>query len=37
LLWKAIRAHPAGAKGPGFGSWAFPPKIPAFPGLDSQT
>ncbi|MBY3348888.1 hypothetical protein [Rhizobium laguerreae] len=37
LLWKAIGVHPAGAKGPGFGSWAFPPKIPAIPGLDSQT
>lgn len=37
LLWKAIGAHPAGAKGPGFGSWAFPPKIPAFPALDSKT
>ncbi|MBX5013007.1 hypothetical protein [Rhizobium lentis] len=29
LLWKAIGAHPPGAKGQGFGSWAFPPKIPA--------
>jgi hypothetical protein len=37
LLWKAIGAHPAGAKGPGFGSWAFPPKIPAFAALDSKT
>ncbi|MBY5827713.1 hypothetical protein [Rhizobium leguminosarum] len=37
LLWKAIGAHPAGAKGPGFGSWAFPPKIPALPDLDSKT
>jgi hypothetical protein len=37
LLWKAIGAHPAGAKGPGFGSWAFPPKIPDLPDLDSKT
>ncbi|MBW9065004.1 hypothetical protein JNB71_17010 [Rhizobium herbae] len=36
LLWKAIGAHPAGAKAPGFGSWAFPPKIPALPELDSK-
>ncbi|MDC9812078.1 hypothetical protein [Rhizobium binxianense] len=36
LLWKAIGAHPAGAKGPGFGSWAFPPKIPAFSGSPFQ-
>lgn len=37
LLWKAIGAHPAGAKAPGFGSWAFPPKIPAVPGITSKT
>lgn len=37
LLWKAIGAHPAGAKAPGFGSWASPPKIPPLPGLDSST
>ncbi|MBB5535577.1 hypothetical protein [Rhizobium giardinii] len=36
LLWKAIGAHPAGAKAPGFGSWAFPPKIPALPELVSK-
>ena len=36
LLWKAIGAHPAGAKAPGFGSWAFPPKIPALPELGSK-
>ena len=36
LLWKAIGAHPAGAKAPGFGSWAFPPKIPPLPGPDYQ-
>ncbi len=34
LLWKAIGAHPAGAKAPGYGSWAYPPKIPAFPASD---
>ncbi|MBY5551812.1 hypothetical protein HFO61_34515 [Rhizobium leguminosarum] len=34
LLWKAIGAHPAGAKAPGFGSWTFPPKIPPRPGPD---
>lgn len=33
LLWKAIGAHPAGAKAPGYGSWAYPPQIPAFPGF----
>ena len=32
LLWKAIGAHPAGAKAPGYGSWAFPPRIPEFEG-----
>lgn len=32
LLWKAIGAHPAGAKAPGYGSWAAPPVIPSFPG-----
>ena len=30
LLWVAIGAHPPGAKAPGFGSWAAPPKIPKF-------
>lgn len=29
LLWRAIGANPPGAKGPGYGSWAFPPQIPA--------
>jgi hypothetical protein len=29
LLWPAIGAHPPGAKAPGYGSWAFPPHIPA--------
>jgi hypothetical protein len=29
LLWPAIGANPPGAKAPGYGSWAFPPQIPA--------
>jgi hypothetical protein len=29
LLWPAIGANPPGAKAPGYGSWAFPPHIPA--------
>jgi hypothetical protein len=29
LLWPAIGANPPGAKAPGFGSWATPPRIPA--------
>lgn len=28
LLWPAIGANPAGAKAPGYGSWALPPRIP---------
>jgi hypothetical protein len=28
LLWPAIGANPTGAKAPGFGSWAAPPRIP---------
>ncbi|WP_353860485.1 hypothetical protein [Azospirillum formosense] len=32
LLWTAIGAHPAGAKAPGYGSWAGPPRIPRFAG-----
>lgn len=28
LLWPAIGASPPGAKGPGYGSWAGPPRIP---------
>jgi hypothetical protein len=32
LLWTAIGAHPAGAKAPGYGSWASPPRIPRFEG-----
>ncbi|WP_053715040.1 hypothetical protein [Saccharothrix sp. NRRL B-16348] len=27
LLWRAIGANPAGAKAPGYGSWAQPPRI----------
>jgi hypothetical protein len=29
LLWPAIGANPNGAKAPGYGSWAQPPRIPA--------
>jgi hypothetical protein len=27
LLWPAIGGNPPGAKGPGFGNWAAPPKL----------
>ncbi|MET9493837.1 hypothetical protein [Streptomyces sp. NPDC006552] len=27
LLWRAIGAHPSGAKAPGYGSWATPPTV----------
>ncbi|MEV0979460.1 hypothetical protein [Streptomyces sp. NPDC049915] len=27
LLWRAIAANPPGAKAPGYGSWARPPRI----------
>jgi len=27
LLWQAIDGNPPGAKGPGYGSWAGPPRI----------
>jgi len=30
LLWPAIGASPPGAKAPGYGSWAQPPRIPSF-------
>jgi hypothetical protein len=30
LLWVAIGANPPGARAPGYGSWAYPPQIPAF-------
>jgi hypothetical protein len=29
LLWPSIGANPPGAKAPGYGSWALPPRIPA--------
>jgi hypothetical protein len=29
LLWTTIGANPNGAKAPGYGSWAEPPRIPA--------
>lgn len=32
LLWTAIGANPNGAKAPGYGSWAQPPRIPAEDG-----
>jgi hypothetical protein len=28
MLWPAIGGNPPGAKGPGYGSWAEPPRIP---------
>jgi len=28
LLWPAVGANPPGAKAPGYGSWASPPRIP---------
>jgi hypothetical protein len=31
LLWYAIGANPPGARAPGYGSWAAPPRIPALP------
>jgi hypothetical protein len=31
LLWRAIGAHPAGAKAPGYGEWAEPPIIDGHP------
>lgn len=30
LMWPTIGAHPAGAKAPGYGSWALRPVIPTF-------
>ncbi len=32
LLWTAVGAHPAGAKAPGYASWAAPPVIPPVDG-----
>jgi len=29
LVWPTIGANPPGAKAPGYGSWALPPRIPA--------
>ena len=29
LLWPSIGANPPGAKAPGYGSWAQPPRIPS--------
>jgi len=31
LLWYAIGANPPGARAPGYGSWAQPPRIPTVP------
>lgn len=28
LLWPTIDANPSGAKGPGYGTWSAPPRIP---------
>jgi len=36
LLWRAIGANPPGARGPGYGSWAQPPRIPPVPGDETQ-
>ena len=36
LLWRAIGANPPGAHGPGYGSWAQPPRIPPIPGDETQ-
>jgi hypothetical protein len=35
LLWRAVGAHPSGAKAPGYGSWASPPRIPPIPLMDT--
>jgi hypothetical protein len=31
MLWPAIGANPPGARGPGYASWAGPPRIPGYP------
>ena len=31
LVWTAIGGNPPGARGPGYGSWAGPPRFPSFP------
>ncbi|HYO83919.1 MAG TPA: hypothetical protein VES20_21125, partial [Bryobacteraceae bacterium] len=36
LLWPAIGANPPGAKGPGYGSWALPPRVPGLQGNSSE-
>jgi len=36
LLWTAIGAHPAGAKAPGYGSWAEQPRIPPPAGAPTR-
>jgi hypothetical protein len=36
LLWPAIGANPSGAKAPGYGSWALPPRIPSLEGISSD-
>ena len=36
LLWRAIGAHPSGAKAPGYGSWAVPPVIDGYEGAAHQ-
>jgi hypothetical protein len=36
LLWRAIGANPPGAKAPGYGSWAAPPRIEATIGGGTQ-
>jgi hypothetical protein len=36
LLWRAIGANPPGAKAPGYGSWAAPPRIEATIGGGKQ-
>jgi hypothetical protein len=36
LLWRAIGAHPAGAKAPGYGSWAQPPVIDGYDAREKE-
>lgn len=36
LLWRAIGAHPSGAKAPGYGSWAVPPVIDGHENLRDE-
>jgi hypothetical protein len=37
LLWRTIGANPPGAKAPGYGSWAAPPRIPRIPAHQGGT